>query len=591
MSTADQGPAYRDDEGFSLVEIVIAMALLAMLLVAALPMFLSMMRGAVVTRQQTQAKNLSQERLEQVRDLRYHVDRQNGPFLDLLDIYFTNANAASPVTPVTVGGDTLKGSYVATGGGTGGEPTAPYYRVETSSLAGAGGFSQVIATQFLEPDGRTVVPAARYQGTSTTGYDSQAAGRDTPPSLMIGVTVITRWLQDGVPKTFRTYTTITETRPETPLIQSQARSTAIDISSTAADGTTLQLLGGVASLDGAQSSGSSVAGYVAGALARRTGVAVVEGQNSRFQLPGQAVVTTTDSSPVTPVGCSWYGFGRTEVANVDADIATGLPKAPANVDAASPKNVVSGRLADNTSNSCGVLSFTNVVDTGSLRSDAVGVRMGPSPLAFIPDSGGSGSSVTADAYVTATDMLTNPQRTQSGARSSMSRPIRLFPNSPENPRITEDSELNPDYGLVTAHVTDASVDCVSGSGPAIGTVAARYTATLRWWGRSGGESAARWHEATWQYDTSTGSAPVLAPGSETWDPTTVFLSDGQPLSNLVTAQIPTTVDEGGATGLRGFSDGILSLSTASTLSTETIPGASAVTVRLGQLTCAADDKR
>lgn len=562
------------------------MTLLVVLLVAALPMFLSMIRGTVVTRQQTQAKNLSQERMEQVRDLRYHVDRQNGPFLDLLDIYYTNANAASPVTTVTVGGDTLTGRYVATGGGTGGEPTAPYYRVQTSSLAGATGFSQVIATQFLEPDGRTVVPASRYQGTSTSGYDSQVVGRDAPPTLMLGVTVVTRWLQDGVQKTLRTYTTVTETRPEAPLIQSQARSTAVDVSSTAADGTTLQLQGGIASLDGAQSSGSSVAGYVAGALARRTGVPVVEGQNSRFQLPGQPVATSTSTSPVTPLDCSWYGFGRSEVANVTAGIITGLPKAPANVDAATPKNVVTGRLADNAGNACGVLSFTNVVGAGVVRSDAVGVRMGPSPLAFMPDSGGSANSVTADAYVTATDLLANPQRTQSGARSTMVRPIRLFPNSPDNPRST-----SADYGLVTAQVTGASVDCLSGSGASIGTVASRYTATLRWWGRSATETTARWHAASWQYDTSTGTVPVLTPGSETWDPTTVFLSDGQPLSNLVTAQPPATADEGGATGLRGFSDGILTLSTASTLSTETMPGSSAITVRLGQLTCAADDQR
>lgn len=568
------------------MEVVIAMGLLAVLLVAALPMFLSMVRGTVVTRVQTQAKNLAQERMEQLRDLRYHVDRQNGPFLDLLDIYYTNANASSPSTTVTVGGDTLTGRYVATGGGTGGEPPAPYYKVQTAALAGATGFSQVVAAQFLEADGKTVVPASRFQGTATAGYDSQVAGRDTPPTLMLGVTVITRWTQDGVQKTFRTYTTVTETRPERPVLQSQARSTAVDVSSTAADGTTLQLQGGVASLDGAQSSGSSVSGYVTGALARRTGQAVQEGRSARFQLPGQPVALLGSGSAVVPAGCSWFGFGGTDVANVTGDVGSGLPKAPVNVDDTTPKKVVSGRIIDNAGNSCGALSFTTVVDAGVQRSDAVGGRMGPSPFAFLPDSGGSGTSVQADAYVTATDLLASPQKTYSGARMSMGRAVRLFPNSPDNPKSTA-----VDYGLVTAKVTSASLDCTSGTSTVLGTVRGSYTAVLRWWGRNAAETMARWHEAAWTYDSATGTAPVLVAGSETWNPAGVFLADGQPLSNVVSVELPKPVTEGGASGLRGFSNGILSLASVSTLATETQLGSSAVQVKLGQLTCVADDQR
>lgn len=586
MSSCERVRRRHDERGFSLVEIVIAMALLAMLLVAALPMFLSMVRGTVVTRQQTQAKNLAQERLEQIRDLRYHVDRQNGPFLDMLDIYYTNATASSPSTTVTVGGDSLTGRYIPSGGGTGGEPVAPYYRVQTSALSGATGFTQVVAAQFLEGDGRTVVPASRFQGTATSGYDSQAAGRDTPPTLMLGVTVITRWLQDGVEKTFRTYTTVTETRPERPVLQSQARSTAVDISSTAADGTTLQLQGGVASLDGAQSSGSSVSGYVTGALARRTGQAVQEGRNARFQLPGQPVALLGTGSSVVPAGCTWFGFGGTQVDNVSADVGTGLPKSPVNVDGATPRNVVSGRIIDNAGNTCGALSFTTVVDSGAQRTDSVGNRMGPSPFAFLPDSGGSGTSVQADAYVTATDLTASPQRTYSGARMSMGRAVRMFPNTPDNPKSTA-----ADYGLVTAKVTTATIDCTSGGGTAIGTVRAAYTAVLRWWGKSSTETVARWRQATWTYDSTTGTAPVLAAGSDTWNPAAIFLADGQPLSSVVSVELPKPVTEGGVNGLRGFSNGILSLASVGTLDAEVQPGSSAVQVKLGQLTCAADDQR
>ena len=57
------------------------------------------------------------------------------------------------------------------------------------------------------------------------------------------------------------------------MIQTQARAVAVDMTSNAADTSTLELQAGVMKLDGAQSSGSSVSGYVTGALATPTGVA------------------------------------------------------------------------------------------------------------------------------------------------------------------------------------------------------------------------------------------------------------------------------------------------------------------------------
>src|SRR5512133_2127976 len=131
-------------------------------MISAVPVFIGLIKATAVTKAHTQAKNLSQAQLDAMRDLRFHVDRQNGPFLDLLDIYYTNANSASPVTTVTSGAQTLTGRYVATGGGSGGVPTAPFYQVTTGAIAGANGFSQTIDTQFLDPPGAPVA-AARFQ--------------------------------------------------------------------------------------------------------------------------------------------------------------------------------------------------------------------------------------------------------------------------------------------------------------------------------------------------------------------------------------------------------------------------------------------
>ena len=107
------------------------------------------MKSGTLVRDHTRAKNLTQQRLEQIRDLRFHVDRQNGPFLDLLDIYYTHALTGAAATSVSNGGTTLAGTYVSSGSAATGEPTAPYFRITTGPLPENNGFSQVVTSQFL----------------------------------------------------------------------------------------------------------------------------------------------------------------------------------------------------------------------------------------------------------------------------------------------------------------------------------------------------------------------------------------------------------------------------------------------------------
>lgn len=582
MSTVSDSPRLRADTGFSLVEIVVAMGLMMVVLTASLPALLAMLRSTAVTRLNTEAKNLSQERLEQIRDLRFHVDRQNGPFLDLLDLYYTNATAAMPVTTVTAGGTTLTSSYVRTATATGGLPAAPFYKTQTGSLPGATGFSQVVAAQFLGPDG-TALPASRFEGL----YDSQVVGADAPPSLVLGLTVVTSWVQAGITKTYRTYTQITEGRPEQPLIQSQARAVAVDLTSTGADGATVELQAGVSYLDGAQSSGSSVAGYATGALATRTGQAAITGKLGQFSLPTTTATTTGDGSAQRPTGCSWYAFGNTDVANVTADVAGGLPKAPSNVGTAAPfSNRLTGLISVTGSDTvCGALSYDNLVGGGTAvaGSTPVGVNMGAAPYVTVPGSSGSGSSVVGAGYVTATDPLSGTQQVRAGASTSMVTPAVLFPGHPQSAA-----------GLVSAKLTRASVSCVSGTSLADGTVQGSYLLELSWWGKGAADSVAKMHTASWDYD-STRATPLMSLGPDTWAPATTMLANDVALSSLVTLAVPSATDgvvaTGAGTGVRGFPTGVLTMTSASTLTNELQPGFSGIKVQLGKLTCVADDER
>lgn len=581
MSISSRRRCNREDGGFSLIEIVVAMGLLMVVLTASLPMLLSMLRSTVTTKMNMQGKNLAQERLEQLRDLRFHVDRQNGPFLDLLDLYFTNANSSGSPTTIPSGAGTLTGRYVATGTSNG--IAAPLYEVSTGSLPGAGQFSQVVLAQFLGVNG-AVLPASRYQGL----YDSQLVGRDASPSLVVRFTVVTSWMQAGTPKSYRTTTVITEGGPEAPGIQTQAKAVAVSLSSTGADAATLQLQGGLATLDGAQSSGSSVAGYITGALATRTGEAVVTGEVGQFSLPTQSATTTGAGGAQGGGACSWFGFGPNSVTNATADVSSGLPKAPANVDTSAPPNVSTGAIKQGTSNTCGMLSFDNLAGGGVGRptTDALGFQMGAVPYVRVPDTGSSAAGITGSGYVTASALTASPRQVKAGGRVSQSQPVVLFPNNPES----------GGRGLVSAKVT-GSVDCVSGTLGAAGTVLGTYTLELGWWGKGSADSVARWHTATWTYNSGE-STPLVFSG-DVWEPDATVLGNGSTLGQLVTATVPSAtsgrVSAGAGTGVRGFANGILTLTTAPTLTNENVlasgAGHSAIKVQLGELICVSDDQR
>lgn len=552
---------------------MVALGLLTVILMASLPVMLSVLRSAVTTRMETQAKNLAQQRLEQIRDLRFHVDRQNGPFLDVLDIYYTNATTGGGSTSVTAAGGTVTGTYVGTGGGTNGEPAAPFYRTTTGPLTGAEDFSQRILTQFLAPEG-TPVPKERFENV----YNSQVVGRDQAPSLLIGVTVITQWVDGGRTRSFTTSTRVTDGRPQQPVIQSQARAVTVDVSSTGADGATLQVQGGVVTIDGAQSSGSSVSGYAVGAQVKRSGAAEVSGLTTQFQLPGSAASSSGLADAQSGTGCSWFGFGATATGNVTGDVSQGLPKAPTNV---ASGGLLSASILRSGPPACGQLSFDNTVGGGTAEDDLASF-MGATPWVKVPDATTGGPGVHAAGYVDATSLTDPVQQTKAGARASMTNGIVLFPNY----------TASAGRGLVSARLEASTLACVSGTSSALGTVQGTYTLHLGWWGRQGADPSARWHTAVWKYDSSTGSAPVLQAGSEVWDPAQTLLEGGVSLSQLVTgAPTPNVVTTGATNGLRGFPTGIFALTTAPTLENESGDGFSSINVKLGQLTCVADDQR
>ena len=284
-----------------------ALTIFSIVAVAALPLVLLGIKAASRAEVQTLAKDLSQLRIERIRNLPYQVDRQNGPFVDLLDRYYTDASG----TPSdSVDEAFCRGQYLANAAGPVGAPTGPAYRVtctafDADKMKEFKGYSQVIYLQFLT---RTTVPV-----TPPTTYDSQTTGKDTAPSPLVGLTVLTNWVKTGQTGTLRTYTEIADARSNEPLIATQAQAVALRVSSNFVDtvnvvpqNRNLVAQAGVVKADGSLTSGSVASVQAAGISLDHVGPdnAVVE------QRTGSVASTTANQSPSPSTRPVRLGLGR-----------------------------------------------------------------------------------------------------------------------------------------------------------------------------------------------------------------------------------------------------------------------------------------
>ena len=170
-----------DEGGFTLVEVMAAMVVFALVATGVTAMFASGLRASLLTKMETTAKNLSQQRFEQLRNLPFHIDQvtagENPP--DLLDTYFPNTTAAAGRgQPGYVGASSPRWTED-------GDPAnGAFYRYVQDELDGFPKFKQYVATQFLTDSGTA---------NAATGFNALVSGLDTPPTLAVGVGVTTIW--------------------------------------------------------------------------------------------------------------------------------------------------------------------------------------------------------------------------------------------------------------------------------------------------------------------------------------------------------------------------------------------------------------
>lgn len=581
------------DDGFTITELLVAMTLLLLVSAFMAPLLLAGTKATKLGQLQTKAKNLNAARLAAMRNLPFHVAYQNGAFIDVLDEYYTNTSTAG--TTITATGGT--GTYVPAGTIPGSSATGAFYRVDFPASVLGEGFSQKVYSQFVRSNsqsggaGNTPITPA----TSPTAYDSQATGRDQPPSLALAVTVVTTYSLGGS-HSLRTSTEITDTGHDAPLVLAQAGTQAVSATTNAGDGSSLALVAGLSGADGTLSNGSNAAASAVAARFSRTDPSgttsypQVSGANGQVNSPPDPASTADlnvggTTAPAASSTCSWGSVNGTTASNISATVAGGQPRVPSTVqDATAPSvttSVLNGQRPPSVASGCGALWFSSSAASASTVN--ANLLLGPtSPALQLPESG-STTPLTTAASVDTPNLATG-QPVKAKARVTFGDGgVLLFPGAP----FVSDGTYN--RALVVLLDLTASINCTSTAASA--TIS--YSGKYRVWQGTSATTGAYSTAVPFSYNGSGApSAPSLAQ--------VVTYSGGLPvpLSRWISSwQFGSLVQQSPLSGTASVGShvlpGIVTIDTAPLLqSTTGVPDVNSdLLLNLGRVSCASEDRR
>jgi prepilin-type N-terminal cleavage/methylation domain-containing protein len=173
--------AAKAPDGFSLVEILVAMAVFLVVSAGVTSMMLVGIRSTADARLTTMGKEAAQQEMEAIRARTFYVPYSSDPDVgstgdvDVLDRYFPNTNIAASIDSWG-----WEGWYTESAGDA-------YYTVvspeDTNSVV------LTVEARFIDYYGNVITPVV--------SYDSNVNGADTPPSDLLAISVTASWLSRG----------------------------------------------------------------------------------------------------------------------------------------------------------------------------------------------------------------------------------------------------------------------------------------------------------------------------------------------------------------------------------------------------------
>jgi type II secretory pathway pseudopilin PulG len=473
----------RTDEGFSLLEVVVAIGVVVTVLVALLPQLIVGMKSTNTARQVTQAKGIAQGELERMRSLPFHIARDAGEFIDVLDYYFANVTPGGTPTCTTGGQFTepqtgWSGYVSAAATRCSYEPAGAFYRSVRPTVAapGLGRFVVVTDAQFLSS---TLPP---QPVTPPVGYTNGTTGKDVPPATQIGVTLTVFRADHATLRPVTTYTQI-ERRESAPVrLDGKAIVKAVEVGSVTSSAGPLSFTAGLLDLTGTLSTANEVTASQAATSAGLSSGVQDSGASATTLAPPavNSLATTKPAGALSVGGCEYACWGATQVGPVYATAQNGLPQA------GSPTAPLATMVTDaaNFGFSVGNSNLSKYMPGLALipplvRLDTIAAPVPSGLSGCAPGAGGQTSYVTASGYLntTAPNDATAPSTVDSCA-VARTTPVSLFPT------------VFAPRGVVRITLTRASARCrVQGSAHAA-SASYDYQAVVEYWNGLGYVQAA-----------------------------------------------------------------------------------------------------
>lgn len=464
---------HHDDDGLTLIEIMIAMFLFGLVMAATAPLLIKAQESTQTGRQNTQAKSLAQQRIEFMRNLPYHVSyTASTQYVDLLDIYFHDANGSGANSfCLTQAYASATGTYTCTRASTSTDPK------KTLSLPG---FTEKVDAQFVDKDNNVIIPPSTYT--------SQVAGPDLPTSNSLKVTITESWKSGTRSKSATTTTQISSASTGLAQIVARVRNTPVSVATSVDDlsvPTTAELDLGQLNLTAGLSTGATANASVQGALATYSSGETTTGQASGFVDAPPDVTSPLSSTGTNSAGvpCTAFVacFGPTSTSGVNGTASNGLPQ----VGSASSQVMSSVTRSGSAGTRGWWLSNVpvNAVQNALLR---LGVQSAASPptstsptqlvrsvqgsgnSGTVPSCAGGGSPTGSADFLTGTGFITTTGSTGHSVvtcGTATSRQIDILPSA------------TTDIGMIRIVLDYASVQCTA-TAAASGSVVVRFHGTV-----------------------------------------------------------------------------------------------------------------
>lgn len=584
-SAENGGRAAPSAGGFTLIEVMVALGVVTLVLLALVPQLIVGIRSTGVSREMTHTKGIAQGQIERMHNLPFHVAREAGQFVDVLDRYYPNAST-SPAPPTCTDADgnaappalAATGFVTVTGARCSYEPPAlsAFYRVvEQRTHPTMGNHTIVVDTQFLSD---STPPVAV---TPDTTYSSQTTGKDNPPSNQIGVTVTVFSHRFPSRQPVTLYTQIASQPPAFTRLRARSGVRVLELGSATLDGTTavpLSLSAGVVNIAGSVSTASKIALSRGAVTATRgTGTTTSFGLSAVHAAP-PATTNTSGSLGEGQLteGCVLACWGASALNAVPVSSDNGLPTVWDQLNALPARAEVTGSSNNG-------LSFGNAVNPADYDSTLALTGTPVNVVRLDTDAGRTAPSVTpcttaGSAYVAGAAFVRSTSTDVEACAAAAATVVELFPT------------VSAPDGVVRIELAAATASCKVQGTTHAPTADFNYHLLVKYWdSRVGATGGYRTVEPITRATTSdllaavdlatpVGGGKQLGAYIASWSALTPTRVKAVATANVAEVSIP----------------GIVTISTQPTRPDPTITDGttpSVVSLTLGALSCFAEDRR